>query len=317
MTTQFIQSNLWERVTALAKKAKRKYVAVAYLGSGATKLLPLNRGDVLVVDMSLAAVRAAQTNPTEVEKYLKRGVEVHSCSNLHAKVFVFDKKAIVGSANVSRNSRDDFVEAALITTDVDAVSSARGFVIALMGERITPAYVKACKKEYHSSKRNRSQNGSKPAHPRFWVQRIYPLQTDDPQRDKASQLGWSLAQKKLKNKRLYEVEDISYHEENVLAQKAAVGDLIVQIWQEEDSHLRVYPPSRIVNIKPFISQRKARKKLIFVETPKSPKCLEWKVFRKALKSGGLSRVSEHIDREIINSDLKHKLLGLWQTWHDK
>jgi phosphatidylserine/phosphatidylglycerophosphate/cardiolipin synthase-like enzyme len=149
MTTKFLQADLWGKITALAKSAKHKYVAVAYLGKSAIKLLPLNQGDVLVVDLRMETVRAGQVNPFEVEEYLKRGVEVFSYANLHAKVFVFDVKAIIGSANVSSHSKNSLVESAVLVTDSTVVNAARGFVMSLIGTPVTPAYVKSLKKEYH------------------------------------------------------------------------------------------------------------------------------------------------------------------------
>jgi hypothetical protein len=44
--------SLWPKIISLAKKSRRKQVVVAYLGKGAYKILPLQRGDVLVVDLS-------------------------------------------------------------------------------------------------------------------------------------------------------------------------------------------------------------------------------------------------------------------------
>jgi hypothetical protein len=39
------------------------------------------------------------------------GVRLHNCFNLHAKVFVFGKRAIIGSTNVSRHSAEKLIEA--------------------------------------------------------------------------------------------------------------------------------------------------------------------------------------------------------------
>jgi len=185
MTNRFLQDNLWSEITLLAKRSQHRFVAVAYLGKDATRLLPLRRGDVLVVDMSLSAIKAGQTNPYEIEKYLKRGVEVHSCPNLHAKVFVFDSKAIIGSANVSRNSQNNLVEVALLTTDKAIVNSARAFVISQMGELITPTYTENCKKLFRPSKRVGGGGKRRSNHPRLWIQRLSPLKSSDPNRDKA------------------------------------------------------------------------------------------------------------------------------------
>ena len=74
MTTKILQDDLWPTITKLAKKSKRKYVAVAYLGHGANRLLPLRKDDSLVIDMSLDTVKNGQTDPHEVEKDGKRGV---------------------------------------------------------------------------------------------------------------------------------------------------------------------------------------------------------------------------------------------------
>jgi hypothetical protein len=43
----------WDRIQSLVNKQPgRCHVAVAYFGSGASKLLPLKTGSVLVIDMS-------------------------------------------------------------------------------------------------------------------------------------------------------------------------------------------------------------------------------------------------------------------------
>ena len=147
MTIEFVHSGLWQRLKSFAQKAKRRYAAVAFLGAGAFEMLPLESGDLLVVDLSLPSVRSGQTNPYEVEKYIKNGVEVHSRAHLHAKVFVFDTRVVVGSANASHNSRDNLVETAIVTNNKEIVRAARGFVFSLRGEYVTPAYLKACKRK--------------------------------------------------------------------------------------------------------------------------------------------------------------------------
>jgi phosphatidylserine/phosphatidylglycerophosphate/cardiolipin synthase-like enzyme len=66
---------------------------------------------------------------------------VYSFQGLHAKVFVFDQAAVVGSTNVSKHSRDNLTEAALLTTDPDAVNSARDFVNALAVNPVDRKYL--------------------------------------------------------------------------------------------------------------------------------------------------------------------------------
>ena len=64
---------------------QRSYVAVPYLHGGVTQMLPLNKGDVLKVN-----VMSCQVDPNELRKYLKNGVKrFHvsrsSCKGLHPR----------------------------------------------------------------------------------------------------------------------------------------------------------------------------------------------------------------------------------------
>lgn len=72
-----------------------------FIGSGAAKRLPLRRGDVLITKFDETAVRTGHVNHKEIATWIKRGVEVHSVANLHAKVYVFGQTPFVGFANAS------------------------------------------------------------------------------------------------------------------------------------------------------------------------------------------------------------------------
>jgi hypothetical protein len=91
-TTFLVGEDLWKVLPKLVRSSRRVYAAIAYLGQDGAKLLPLKRGDRLVVDMSIATVKAGGTCPHEVEKLIKRGVKVFTRSNLHAKIVIADKK---------------------------------------------------------------------------------------------------------------------------------------------------------------------------------------------------------------------------------
>jgi hypothetical protein len=135
MANAFISDEIWPRLRRLAKtKRRRAFVAVPFLGSGAAKRLPLRDRDILVTKFDAASVRADLVNPSEVVNFIKRGVEVHSVTNLHAKVYVFGRRAVVGSANVSSTSEHHLVEAACEFSDRKMVAMCREFVLALRGE---------------------------------------------------------------------------------------------------------------------------------------------------------------------------------------
>lgn len=141
---RFLHDDLWDRLEKLCRAAKRRYVAVAYLGSGAARHLPLGAGDVLVVDMSDQSVMAGRTDPREIIAYLKNDVRVFSVDNLHAKVFIFGRNVIVGSANASAHSRNVLIEAAVETTDSKLRADALAWIQSL---EIAPVTLKQAKQK--------------------------------------------------------------------------------------------------------------------------------------------------------------------------
>jgi hypothetical protein len=137
----------WPRIAAACKKS-RADVAVAYVGQGATRLLPLRPGSRLVVDASEAAVRSGQTDPRELLKYFRTDVKVFSQPRLHATVFAFSNVAFVGSTNVSNNSANALVEAAVALTTVSGIARARRFVHDVANCPMGEAFLKKLAKIY-------------------------------------------------------------------------------------------------------------------------------------------------------------------------
>ena len=314
MTLRFLQDNLWPTITKLARKSDRKHVAVAYLGQGANKLLPLDKGDSLVIDMSQGAVKSGQTDPKEIEKYLKKGVDIYTCTNLHAKVYIFDKTLVVGSANVSRHSRHSLIEAGLLCRDRDMLTQARGFVKSLQVEPVTPGYVKLCKKRYRTPKihdfKNRHPDTRLP-HSRLWVIGTVPTNFSG-QENRLCWDGEKKASKKLKNARKFEVNSICWPGKSRLTEHVMEGDLIVSIHTEGKS-IKVFPPSRVLLTKKYRSfdHQKQPRMFIHIEEPKNPKLLGWRNVKDAVVKAGLRSISSNSIREIRSSELKHVILGLW------
>lgn len=129
MTSELFTGDVWTQISRSARKCNSaSFVAVAFVGKGATKMMPLSKGSRLVVDASKRTVKAGLTNPFELEKYYKKGVKIYSHKDLHAKVFVFADVAFVGSANVSTNSKNVLTEAILKSDVRSVLLSAKSFV---------------------------------------------------------------------------------------------------------------------------------------------------------------------------------------------
>jgi hypothetical protein len=149
MKIQFVTDGVWKSLTASAKAARKPaLVAVAYLGQGASKLLPLPAGSRLVVDASKGAVKSGQTHPADLKRLQKRGVVIYSYPSLHAKVYAFDGFAFIGSANASNRSAGTLTEALVRTSDQAVVRSAKAFVRNLCRDELSPGRLDRLQKMY-------------------------------------------------------------------------------------------------------------------------------------------------------------------------
>ena len=130
--TQLITNNIWQTLTSALKNTNGKsIVAVAYFGQNGAKMLPLKKGDILVVDASEKALKTGQTCPDELLKLYNKGVQVYSFDNLHAKLFLIGNVLYCGSTNVSGNSAKRLKEAILTTNDKIAIEDAKTFIKSL------------------------------------------------------------------------------------------------------------------------------------------------------------------------------------------
>ncbi len=140
---------LWSDLGPRLKSGGPRYAAIAFAGSDAPELLPLGKGDVLVVNAGNQTLGAGGTNPKALRKFTDRGVEVWSHSRLHAKVIATSEVAVVGSANASANS-GTLHEAVTLTTDPAARATVIDFVRALtrQAQRVDSTFLKEAAKHY-------------------------------------------------------------------------------------------------------------------------------------------------------------------------
>ncbi len=138
----------WKEISSRVPSAKKVVAAVAYIGIGGSDYLPLRPGDELVVHLSLGAVKQGVTDPREIEKLIKRGVDVFTRSTLHAKVVVIDDVVIASSANISQNARHYLDEAAILSTSPATVQAAKRFIRSLCSESVLDGYLRECLAAY-------------------------------------------------------------------------------------------------------------------------------------------------------------------------
>lgn len=104
MTTKILTSSveiLGAARSVLAQGPVR--VAVAFWGTGAAHQLGLDRRDLSAVCI-LCNLSVGGCTPGAIEDLMRRGAQVRALATLHAKVFLGQDTAVVGSANASINA---------------------------------------------------------------------------------------------------------------------------------------------------------------------------------------------------------------------
>lgn len=102
---------LWSEIQKLARRSRSLIAAVGFVGKRPDRLLRWRRNSVLIADLSEARVREGSSSARGALRLLRKGVRVFSLTGLHAKVFLFDRHAVVGSMNLSEDSQERLEEA--------------------------------------------------------------------------------------------------------------------------------------------------------------------------------------------------------------
>lgn len=306
---RFLHDDLWPQLEALSKRAKRTRVAVAYLASGASKLLRLRENDVLVVDMGDASVKTGRTDPKEISKYLGAGVRVYSVENLHAKAFVFDDTVIVGSSNVSNHSKLGLAEAAIETTNAAVRSQVIAWIESIALAPVTPTLAAAKAKIYKPPKwgsptRGKSKKPPSPEVGRLWIINSQPVDFKEEEEDILDEQA-ETAKTFLKNKKRYEVETIRYSARARFAREARLGHIAIVI-HNVGKTTDVYPPARVVYTRGYKTGGAARVG-VHLERRTDDDLYYWGQFRKAALGVGV-KVGKTTNREIRDPELHARLL---------
>ena len=132
---EFVGTSPWTAITKDVARKRRSPViaAISYVGVNARDVLPLRKGDFLICDASERAIKQGVTSAKALASYLRIGVKVFSHEGLHSKVVVTESFSWVGSANASRNSRDNLTEAS-VRIEGPACREAFAWALALASE---------------------------------------------------------------------------------------------------------------------------------------------------------------------------------------
>jgi hypothetical protein len=298
--------DLWSTLRVLARRTKGpRYVAVPYLGEGGAALLPLSRGDVLICALTEQNSRNGSVCPAEIAVLQKRGVRVYWQSDLHAKIYLFGRTSIVGSPNLSKSSRDNLDEAALVTTDSDVARRLRNWFSDRMQAPVTPRWLLHCRSIYRPPKGGvrRGKDARMPLARGVWLLGIGP--TDYPESEKSAfSSGEKVASARLRNSRRYRVDSIRWTGKADFER----GDLVVQIWQ--NGKTEVHPHSTLLNIKRTRVNRNAPVTYLYLEMPRKFKTVPWSQFKDECRRTGLKLSRRIIARHIRKPIQANRIISM-------
>jgi hypothetical protein len=322
MATRFLSNEgLWNEIQTRLTSKRRVRAAVAYFGSGGAALLKLKRGDILVVDMSIGAVRQGITNPRDIRKLIRRGVKVFTRGSLHAKFLMIDDTLIASSANASHNSKESLDEAGIITTDAAALRRASKFFDDLCTEPVREEYLKKCIAEYRpprfkpavEGQRTGAKRSRRVIEAKLWfVSGLVALNLTEEAQNSIEKIE-SRNVKRLMRPDASEVSWIRYRKLPKLLRNIRIGDWVVDCMKDGTSR-HVGPPMQFLGMDKWVSSRGTQYSMLMLETPSVGESVTLGEFRQRVASflPNLNRANPRTTA-IADDESADRILRLWNT----
>ena len=311
---------VWETLRALAGQRARSHVAVAHLSKGAHDRLPLPKGSTLVVDASEGAVKAGQTDPKELRKYLADGVKVYRVEGLHAKVYVLGGTAVIGSANVSKSSEEDLLEAAVSSDSRPLVRAARDFVRAEASDRISSATLDHLEPLFATRRAPSTVSRGKRRASTRRLRRLWLMSTSlgawDEATERADEKGRPLAEAEIDDLLAYEVHAVEWYGGDGPMRDVAPDQQIIEFAQV-DGGVRVYPPCDVVHVQSVRrppGSRRAKRKRIYLAREKGVKPMWWTEFHGLQRKRRLWLGQPRPSQEVVTECAGRALRSTWEGW---
>jgi hypothetical protein len=310
----FLQGRaLWREITSAVRESKRTWAAVAYLGKDCARLLPLKPGDLLVVDMTLSAVRHGVTDPREVKKLLNRKVIVCSCARLHAKMIVADAQLFIGSMNASQNAARYLKEAGVATTSKSIVSAARRRIRRWGVEPILPEQLNEALRQYRPPAFFAARTIGRPKQKRGNVQRgrlwilgnLVHGGVPNEESATADRKTKEAARGFARGLRT-SIQYIHFPSPSRFVKGVRRGDWIVQVCEGE-----VFPPARCAGKASYARKQGKRRYLVVTEERDAARTVSRRSFRRALKRVTGQTLSPTRTRPIREETTAERILGCW------
>ena len=317
-TTFVVNEDLWREARRLIRRGRRLKAAIAYFGRNGSTFLPFRSGDQLVVDLSIASVRAGRSDPWEIEKLLRRGVRVSSRANLHAKIISSNGETLVGSANASGRAVNLLDEAAVLTSDPAVVRRARQFITSLSNEPVRPEYLAMCKREYRPPRFPNGGGHGRRSKPRqtaakLWIVGLGEAEIPEGEQERLAK-GEKRAKAMTRGRVLSETSFFWWSRRPAFASVLRPGDWVICATRSGDGTIVVSPPGQFLFLDSYPRGRGKQRYVFHLEVPRRGGGIAWSQFRRAAQRLTRHRFTRRPrTRAIRDVSAADALLRLWTT----
>jgi hypothetical protein len=238
---------------------------------------------------------------------------------LHAKIVITDKAVLVGSANVSKNSRDYLDEAAILTNDAVTIQRARDFLNHICIEPVLPEYLSQCKSFYRPprivGKRSTTTNKRtiRAMHAKLWLVNLVDYHSFPNSEREAFETSEKKALALIKGKELSSLSTFHWSHKPKMADELETGDWIIQCIRHMDKSISVYGPARLILVDHYVrNKRSGKERYVFhLEYPKRGERLSWVKFRKSLNTILGKDLTQARTMAVRDTQKADDLLRLW------
>ncbi len=266
-------------------------------------------------------MRSGATNPTPLLKLLKAGVRIYRRDHLHAKVYLFDRTLIVGSANVSQSSATRRVEACLMTTEASTRKRAMQFIDSLCTSSmlVGEEYLTACLADYRPSKfpsgpRSKRSHAAAtlPGSSLWYLPNLIYDERDDETEALASNAENEAADD-LSDLRKCEPHTITFSGNPKFLSKLCRGDNIISATLDKDTdQVDISHPMPFIRIKSGKRKNGSAIKVIVLEKRKRSSRVLIQEFRRTIPKFARAYFSDEARIKKISSlDVAEAVLGVW------
>jgi hypothetical protein len=312
-----LSRDLWTKIRKRARASKSRKGAIAYT---TRDLIGFRKGDTLVVDASVLAIKNGETDAPLLRKLHRKGVQLYDCADLHAKILLLDDIAIISSGNISSSSERRMVEAALISDHGSVVAGVASLIEQLV-KQSSPLdkemIAQLCKIKvirrggWTGAGPKRRKTRIAELGNRTWIVGVHELKHEPkPKEQKLIDRATRFLQE-----RLDAAEDdftwIRWGVRGRFARECREGDLLIQIWRSSEAKR----PSAVVKAVPVLLKQSTKQWTRFYISEPSGRVPEktWGRFRRFLTDVGHSRQVQARSVQLVDPDTADTISRKWSS----